>query len=41
MKTKEALIKLIREKFADLSEEELQEILKSIERVKKKKSKKT
>jgi len=40
MKTKEALQKLIREKFGDLSKEELEMILKSIKRVSSKKSKK-
>ena len=36
MKTEEALKKLVAEKFADLSKEELEMILKSIERTKAK-----
>lgn len=40
MKTKEALIKLLREKFSNLSEKELEEIKKVIEEIKKRKEQK-
>lgn len=41
MKTEEALIKLIHEKFKDLTEEQIQMIFESIQRTKKKKPKKS